>query len=53
MTLDDVIDEMLREAFEERAGIREYDGGLPKEKAEALAKAEVETIRRALKEGKE
>ena len=53
MTLDDVIDEMLREAFEERAGIREYDGGLPKEKAEALAAAEVETIRRALKEGKE
>ena len=30
-----------------------FDGGLPKEKAEALAAAEVETIRRALKEGKE
>ena len=37
---------------EERAAIMHFDGGLPKEKAEALAKAEVETIRRALKEGK-
>ena len=50
MTLDDVIDEMLREAFEERAGIREYDGGLPKEKAEALAKAEMETYIKHLAE---
>ena len=38
---------------EERAAILHFDGGWPKEKAEALAKAEVETIRRALKEGKE
>ena len=38
--------------YEERAGILEHMGGLPKEKAEALAKAEVETIRRVLKEGK-
>ena len=37
---------------EERAAILQHDGGWPKEKAEALAKAEVETIRRALKEGK-
>ena len=39
--------------FQERAAILQFDGGLPKEKAEALAAAEVETIRRALKEGKE
>ena len=45
--------EDLEELYEERAGILEHMGGLPKEKAEALAKAEVETIRRALKEGKE
>ena len=50
---DEVFEEMMREFFEERAAIREFDGGLPKEKAEALARAEVETIRRALKEGKE
>ena len=39
--------------YQERAAILQFDGGLPKEKAEALAKAEVETIRRVLKEGKE
>ena len=42
--------EDLEEFYEERAGILEHMGGLPKEKAEALAKAEVETIRRALLE---
>ena len=45
--------EDLRYYYEERAAILHFEGGLPKEKAEALAKAEVETIRRALKEGKE
>lgn len=45
--------EDLEELYEERAGILHFEGGWPKEKAEALAKAEVETIRRALKEGKE
>ena len=45
--------EDLEELYEERAGILEHMGGWPKEKAEALARAEVETIRRALKEGKE
>ena len=45
--------EDLEELYEERAGILEHMGGWPKEKAEALANAEVETIRRALKEGKE
>ena len=45
--------EELEEFYEERAGILEHMGGWPKEKAEALAKAEVETIRRSLaKEGK-
>lgn len=46
-------EEDLKYCQEERAAIMHFDGGLPKEKAEALAKAEVETIRRALaKEGK-
>ena len=45
--------EDLEYFYEERAGILEHMGGLPKEKAEALAKAEVETIRRALAEGVE
>lgn len=35
----------MKEYYEERAGILEYLGGLPREKAEALAKAEVETYR--------
>ena len=38
---------------EERAAILHFEGGWPKEKAEALAAAEVETIRRALAEGVE
>ena len=46
-------EEDLKYWYEERAGILEHMGGWPKEKAEALARAEVETIRRALKEGKE
>ena len=43
-------EEDLKYWYEERAGILEHMGGWPKEKAEALAKAEVETIRRALLE---
>lgn len=31
----------MREAFEERAGIREFDGGLPREQAESLALLDV------------
>ena len=46
-------EEDLKYWYEERSAILQFDGGWPKEKAEALAKAEVETIRRALKEGKE
>jgi len=46
-------EEDLKYWYEERSAILHFDGGLPKEKAEALAAAEVETIRRALaKEGK-
>ena len=45
--------EDLEYFYAERAAILQFDGGWPKEKAEALAAAEVETIRRALaKEGK-
>ena len=50
--LSELLDDWLREVFEERAAIREFDGGLPKEKAEALAKAEVDTWRKAMEEGK-
>ena len=45
--------EDLEYFYAERAAILQFDGGWPKEKAEALAKAEVETIRRALEEEKE
>ena len=38
----------LRERHEERAAIMHFEGGLPKEKAEALARAEVETFRKAI-----
>ena len=45
--------EDLEYFYQDRAAILQHDGGWPKEKAEALAAAEVETIRRALaKEGK-
>ena len=52
--LSELLDDWLREVFEERAAIREFDGGLPKEKAEALAKAEMETyIKHMAEKGKE
>ena len=44
--------EDLEELYEERAGILEHMGGWPKDKAEALAKSEVETLRKAMEEGK-
>ena len=46
-------EEDLKYWQEERSAILQFDGGLPKEKAEALAKAEVDSIRRALLDGKE
>ena len=39
----------IMEKFEERAAIMHFCGGLPKEKAEALARAECETYRQSLK----
>ena len=45
--------EDLEELYEERAGILEHMGGWPKEKAEALAKTKVETMRKAMDEVKE
>lgn len=41
--ISEYLAEGMREVFEERAAIMEFEGGLPKEKAEALAKAESET----------
>ena len=38
----------LEEKYSERAAIMHFCGGLPKEKAEALARAELETYRQAL-----
>ena len=35
--------EDLNEFYEERAAILHFDGGWPKEKAEAIAKAEMES----------
>lgn len=35
------LDEALREAYEERAGILEFDAGLDREHAEALALLEI------------
>ena len=40
--------EDLEEFYEERSAILQHDGGWPKEKAEALAKAEMETWAKAL-----
>ena len=43
MTKDD-----LEYFYAERAAILQFDGGWPKEKAEALAKAEMDTWRKSL-----
>ena len=39
------ISEYLEELFQERAAIMHFVGGIPKEKAEALSRGEVETYR--------
>ena len=44
------LDENLRELYEERAAIMHFEGGLPVEKAEALALAEMETWRKSVAE---
>lgn len=38
----------MQEFYEERAAILQYEAGYPKEKAEALAEAELETYMRSL-----
>lgn len=43
--ISEYLDEGLREMFEERAAIMHFEGGLPKEKSEALARAECESYR--------
>ena len=45
--------EDLEELYEERAAIMHFDGGLPKEKAEALARAEMESHWNAIKKQRE
>lgn len=35
--MDDYVESLWREIYEERAAIMEYDGGLPREAAEQLA----------------
>ena len=45
--------EDLEELYEERSAIMHFDGGLPKEKAEALAKAEMESHWQAIKKQRE
>lgn len=42
--------EDLKEIYEERAAILQFEAGYPKEKAEALAKAEMETYAKHLAE---
>lgn len=41
--ISEYLDEALREMFEVRAGIMHHCGGLPNEKAEAMARAECES----------
>ena len=53
MKLSDCLDGWLREVFEERAGICEFDGQMTKEKAEALAKAEMESHLKAVEKARE
>ena len=48
MTLED-----LEELYEERAGILEHMGGWPKEKAETLASAEMESHLKAIEKARE
>ena len=45
--------EDLNEFYEERAAILHFEGGWPKEKAEALAKAEMESHLKAVKKARE
>ncbi len=42
-------EEQLTELYEERSAILQFEGGWPKEKAEAMAKAELETHLQAIR----
>ena len=46
-------EEDLKYWYEERAGILEHMGGWPKEKAEALARAEMESHMKAIEKARE
>ena len=46
--ISEYLNEAMRERYEERAAIMHFEGGLPKEKAEALARAEAETWRKSV-----
>ena len=41
--ISEYLSEGMREVFEHRAAMMEFEGGIPREKAEELAKAEAET----------
>ena len=45
--------EDLEEFYEERAAIMHFEGGWPKEKAEALARAEMESHLKAIEKARE
>ena len=45
--------EDLEEFYEERAAILHFEGGWPKEKAEAIAKAEMESHWKAVEKARE
>ena len=45
--------EDLQEQFEERAGICEFDGQMTRDEAEALAKAEMESLWNAVVKARE
>ena len=45
--------EDLEELYEERSAILHFDGGWPKEKAEAIAKAEMESHLKAVEKARE
>lgn len=46
-------EEDLKYWYEERSAILHFDGGLPKEKAEALARAEMESHLKAIEKARE
>jgi len=43
--IGEYLDEALREIFEERAAIREFDAGMPRDEAEKQAMEDVENVK--------